>query len=114
MVRDLLALPATVIFLAEIDGAPAGYLYADIDPAQETSMTYRLDRLWIHQISVDPAFRGQGAGTALIDAAKATARVLGISTLALSTWAFNSGGIRFFERQGFEAYNHRMWLHLPM
>lgn len=113
MVRDLLTQPATVIFLAEIDGAAVGYLYADANPAQETSMTYRLDRLWIHHIGVAPAQQRQGAGAALIDAAKQHAQQLGISTLALSVWDFNHPAIGFFERQGFAAYNHRMWLHLP-
>ena len=113
MVREHLTQAGIVILLAEIEGAAVGYLYADANPAQETSMTYRLERLWVHHIGVDPAFRGQGAGAALIDAAKATARTLGISTLALSVWAFNTGGLHFFTRQGFEAYNHRMWLHLP-
>ena len=112
MVRDLLAQPATVIFLAEINGAAVGYLYADANPALETSMTYRLDRLWIHHIGVAPAQQRQGAGAALIDAAKQHAQRLGISTLALSVWAFNHPAIGFFVRQGFAAYNHRMWLHL--
>ena len=111
-VRDLLAQPATVIFLAEVDGAAVGYLYADSIPAQETSMTYRLKRLWIHQIGVNPEHQRQGAGAALIDAAKAHARSLGIETVALNVWAFNHSAMRFFAGQGFEAYNHRMWLRL--
>lgn len=113
MVRELLAQPATVMFLAEIEGAPVGYLYADTNPAQETSMTYRLERLWIHHIGVAPAHQRQGVGAALIDAAKSHARALGIKTLALSVWAFNQPAIDFFAQQGFEAYNHRLWLHLP-
>lgn len=112
MVHDMLAKPSDVIFLAEIDGAAVGYLYADTMPAQETSMTYRMERLWIHHISVEPGFQRQGVGTALLDAAKSYARNLGIPTLALSVWAFNQRAIHFFESQGFTMYNHRMWLHL--
>jgi len=113
MVRDLLAQPATVIFLAEIDGAAVGYLYADANPAQETSMTHRLERLWIHHIGVASAQQRQGAGATLIDAAKQHAQRLGIPILALSVWDFNHPAISFFEQQGFAAYNHRMWLRLP-
>lgn len=113
MVRDLLTQPGVVIWLAEIDGAAVGYLYADTNPALETSMTYRLERLWIHHIGVTPTHQRQGAGAALIDAAKQHAQRRGISTLALSVWDFNHSAIGFFARQGFAAYNHRMWLHLP-
>lgn len=113
MVQMHLAQPDVMIFLAESEGAPVGYLYADAAPAQETSMTYRLERLWIHHIGVAPAHRRQGVGAALIDAAKSHARALGIKTLALSVWAFNQPAIDFFTQQGFEAYNHRLWLHLP-
>lgn len=110
MVRDLLEKPSTVVFLAEMGGTEIGYLYADTMPAQETTMTYSLERLWIHHISVEPGFQRQGVGRALIDAAKSYARSQGIKTLALSVWAFNQAAIRFFEAQGFVMYNHRMWL----
>jgi shikimate dehydrogenase len=112
MVLAHLAQPGVVIFLAEIDGAAVGYLYADANPAQETSMTYRLERLWIHHIGVAPAYQRLGAGGALIDAARQHAQQLGIPTLALSVWAFNHPAFGFFTRQGFAAYNHRMWLRL--
>jgi len=111
-VRDLLAQPSDVVFLAEIDGVAVGYLYADTMPAQETAMTYRLERMWIHHIGVAPGFQRQGVGKALIDAAKTHAHSQGIATLALSVWAFNQTAIRFFTAQGFAIYNHRMWLQL--
>jgi shikimate dehydrogenase len=112
MVRDILAKPSNIVFLAEIGGTALGYLYADTMPAQETAMTFPLERLWIHHISVEPNFQRQGIGKALIDAAKSYARSQGIRTLALSVWAFNRVAIRFFEAQGFVMYNHRMWLQL--
>ncbi|MCB0149638.1 MAG: GNAT family N-acetyltransferase, partial [Caldilineaceae bacterium] len=107
---ELLDNPDTVILLAEIDGEPAGYLYADTSPAMETSSTYSLERVWIHHIGVEPAHQRQGAGTALIEAARQLARARGISTIALATWWFNDRAIRFFEEQGFETYNYRMWV----
>ena len=107
---ELLDNPHTVIFLAEIDGEPAGYLYADTSPAMETSSTYAMERVWIHHIGVEPAYQRQGAGTALIEAAKQLARARGIPTVGLATWWFNDRAIRFFEEQGFETYNYRMWM----
>ena len=107
---ELLDNPDTVILLAEVDGEPAGYLYADTSPAMETSSTYSLERVWIHHIGVEPAYQRQGAGMALIEAARQLARARAISTIALATWWFNDRAIRFFEGQGFETYNYRMWM----
>ena len=107
---ELLDKPDTVIFLAEVDGEAAGYLYADTTPAMETTSTYALERVWIHHIGVEPVYQRQGVGTALIEATRQLARELGIGTLALSTWSFNARAISFFERQGFESYNYRMWM----
>ncbi len=109
---ELLDNPDTVIFLAEVDGEPAGYLYADTSPAMETSSTYALKRVWIHQIGVEPVYQRHGIGTALVQAAKQLASELGIGTLGLNTWFFNEGAIAFFERQGFETYNYRMWMNV--
>jgi GNAT superfamily N-acetyltransferase len=101
MVRDHLAQPGVVIFLAEIDGAAVGYLYADANPAQETSMTYRLERLWIHHIGVAPAHQRQGAGAALIDAAKQHAQQPGhldagiecVGVQPLGDWLLHAAGL---------------------
>jgi shikimate dehydrogenase len=111
-VKELLQKPATVMLLAEVGGVAAGYLYADTTPAQETSMTHRLERLWIHHVGVEPHWRRQGVGGALIEAAKRVAGVEHIRTVGLNVWAFNEGALRFFARHGFAPYNHRLWLHL--
>jgi shikimate dehydrogenase len=111
-VTELLDEPFNLFFLAEVDGIVVGYLYADVRPAEETPMTYPLKRLWIHQIVVASEHRRQGVGAALLAAAKSYAAAQGINTLALSVWAFNQEALRFFEAQGFQVYNYRMWLHL--
>jgi shikimate dehydrogenase len=111
-VAELMARPDTVMLVAEAAGDVVGYLYADVTPAMETSSTYAFGRFYIHHIGVAPEQQGRGVGAALIAAAKAEAHRRGIGRLALSTWAFNEGAQRFFERQGFESYNHRMWLQL--
>lgn len=112
MVLELLEKSDTVIFLAEYEGRPIGYLYADLTPAMETSSTYKLERAYIHHVAVDPAYENHGVGTALVDAIKQLAHDQGINVLALSAWTFNERALRFFRRQGFEPYNYRMWLHL--
>jgi ribosomal protein S18 acetylase RimI-like enzyme len=78
----------------------------------ETSSTYAFDRFYIHHIGVMPrSSRARAVGAALIEAATAGgARPRHLARLALSTWAFNQQAQRFLKAQGFEYYNHRMWL----
>ena len=113
-VAELMARPDTVMLVAELEGTVVGYLYADVTPSMETNSTYAFDRFYIHHIGVAPQQQGRGIGATLIEAARQEARRRGISLLALSTWAFNRQAQRFFERQGFEYYNHRMWLQLDI
>jgi shikimate dehydrogenase len=109
-VAELMARRDTVMLVAEVDRTVVGYLYADVTPAMETSSTFAFDRFYIHHIGVTPQQQGKGVGAALIEAAQQEARTRGIGRLALSTWAFNQQAQRFFEGQGFEYYNHRMWM----
>jgi ribosomal protein S18 acetylase RimI-like enzyme len=108
--RERLTQPDVFILVAELAGAVIGYLYADTAPTIETPHTYARPRCFIHQLGVDDAHRHQGAGAALLAAAKAHARAQGITLLALTTWAFNEQAVRFFTRAGFAVYNYRMWM----
>lgn len=109
---ELMDRPDTVMLVAELAGCVVGYLYGDVTPALETNSTYAFGRFHIHHIGVTPEQQRQGCGAALIEAAKQEARRRGIGHLTLATWAFNHQAHRFFEGQGFEYYNHRMWLQL--
>jgi RimJ/RimL family protein N-acetyltransferase len=50
---------------------------------------------------VDAAWRGQGVGSALVEAAIACARDLGAHKLALQAWPHNDAAIRLYLRHGF-------------
>jgi RimJ/RimL family protein N-acetyltransferase len=60
---------------------------------------------------VDPAMRGRGIGTALLDAAIAWARKTGVYKITLKVWPHNVGAIRLYARFGFEreAYLRRQY-----
>ncbi|MFE7763191.1 GNAT family N-acetyltransferase [Streptomyces sp. NPDC057438] len=55
-----------------------------------------IKRLW-----TDPAFRGRGVASALLDAALAHAADRGAETIRLSVWAWRTGAIALYERLGF-------------
>jgi GNAT superfamily N-acetyltransferase len=101
--------PGGLVFIAEVDGEPAGYAYAEINRRPETSLTYAFAMIYIHHVSVRAAHRRKGVATALIATLREAGRDLGIDMLALDVWTFNEDARPFFRRQGFTAYNERLW-----
>lgn len=108
-VRDILADPDNVIFIAETGGDAAGYAWAQIQERPETPWTYAHDVMYLHHLSVKPACRRRGIGHALVDAVRAAAADAGITRVALDVWTFNEDARAFFRRCGFAAYNERLW-----
>ena len=108
-VKDLLAEPDNLVFIAEVDGIAAGYAYAKIQQWPETSFTHACDMIYLHHLSVNPAHRRHGVGSALIAAVRAAATEIGIALIALDVWTFNEEARAFFRRRGFAAYNERLW-----
>jgi ribosomal protein S18 acetylase RimI-like enzyme len=105
----LLAEPANLIFIAEVDSVSAGYAYAEHISRPESSSQYAYEMIYLHHISVRPAHRRRGLGCALIDALRAAADERGIDLLALDVWSFNDEARAFFTRSGFTSYNERLW-----
>jgi ribosomal protein S18 acetylase RimI-like enzyme len=97
-----------LVFIAEVEGEPAGYAYAEIIRRPETSLAYAYEMIYIHHISVRPASRRRGVGTALIETLRAAARERNIGDLALDVWLFNDGARAFFRRHGFAACHERL------
>jgi ribosomal protein S18 acetylase RimI-like enzyme len=108
-VKDLLAEPGNLFFIAEIDGTAAGYAYAQIMEMPETPFIYAHGRIYLHHISVRPEHRRRGVGSALIAAVRAAAAETGVKLIALDVWTFNDEARAFFRRHGFAAYNERLW-----
>jgi diamine N-acetyltransferase len=110
--REVVALlekPESLMFLAHADGKPAGYAYAEVVHRPETSLTFAFEMVHIHHVSVGSEFRRQGAGTALLDAVRASGLELGIELFLLDVWAFNDDARTFFQRNGFSRYTERLW-----
>ncbi|MEU8816762.1 GNAT family N-acetyltransferase [Actinoplanes sp. NPDC048796] len=82
---DASTLPALI---ARRDGAPAGLI------------TYHLDGDGLEIVTFDALTRHEGVGTALLDAAVATARDLGAGRVWLITTNDNLDALRFYQRRG--------------
>ena len=105
----LLANANNLVFIANFDAEPAGYLYAEVIRRAETTFHHGYEMLYLHHISVRPQHRRRGVGNALIAAVRAAGQELGIDLLALDVWTFNDGAGEFFRRHGFTPHIERLW-----
>ena len=106
---ELLAKENHLTFLCELNGQAAGYVVAEIQRKPDTPIKFARDTIYIHHISVRPECRKRGAGHALLNAVKSHGKSLGLTTLALDTWAFNDDALAFFQREGLVPYNIKLW-----
>jgi GNAT superfamily N-acetyltransferase len=67
----------------------------------------------VRMLVTDPACRGRGVGTALVDAAISLAREEHCSVVRLSTLASMSAAHRVYERRGFTRTPDRDWSPMP-
>ena len=99
--RSLLEKASTRCWIAEVGPDAAGYLLMTEHERPEN--VFCIARHWheIDHVGVEPAFRGQGIGRALIQTALAAAAATGTADVELASWSFNAGAHALFERCGF-------------
>jgi ribosomal protein S18 acetylase RimI-like enzyme len=96
------------ILLAVSDGEPVGYAYMQYEAVSYTDLMENAALL--HDIYLDPAARGLGAGKLLMDAVTQAAREMGADKVVLHVAAQNAVGKDFFERTGFRTSMYEMML----
>jgi ribosomal protein S18 acetylase RimI-like enzyme len=106
----LLADPDTAIFIAEVGGEPAGYVYARVERRPDNPFGYAGEALFVEHLSVEPAHQRRGIGERLLGEVVALARAASIPRVALAVWSFNDRARRFFAAQGFAAWQERLYL----
>lgn len=94
----LAALPA-----GDPEAAPLGYAMLLPNPVGATwDLGARVGE--IESLSVAPAARGRGVGTALLDAARERFRAQGIEFWSVAVVEANEGAVRLYERARFASY----------
>jgi GNAT superfamily N-acetyltransferase len=109
---EMLADPVVSIFIAEENGHALGYILCKLIERPENPFTFGMRYLLVDQISVRPAAQGKGVGKTLIKRAVVLALELNLQRIQLDSWGFNTAAHRFFEKMGFEKFNHRFWKNL--
>lgn len=98
---SLLQKPTTLMWIAEQDGVPVGYVLALLH--ERAANPFSPARSWceIDQIAVDEVWRRHGIARALVEHALLEVRSRGIRAIELSAWAFNETAQRAFRQLGF-------------
>lgn len=97
----LLVKPDAAIFVAEEAGGQiAGYLFSFLREAKGPNLVPRRS-LYIDDLCVDAAARGQGVGSRLLEHAKSYAKSLHCQDITLNVWCGNDSALRFYENSGF-------------
>ena len=98
------------VLVAEKDGEIVGFAFMQFEPIIYAELATKV--AWLHDIFVDAAGRGSGAGKELIEAVSAEAVRFGANKILLSVAARNVAAQGFFEQAGFRTTMHEMMLGL--
>ena len=111
--RSILQKPAALIWIAEEDGVPVGYVLALLHEREENP--FRSARRWceIDQIAVNDTRRRRGIARTLVQRVLAEVRRRGIRDVEMSSWSFNEAAHAAFRRLGFAPQVIRFGLTLP-
>lgn len=98
----------TAIFVAEIDGRPAGYLNILVTEAKDIPVMVPRRYAVVDQITVDARYRRLGIGRALMEQAERWALEIGAASVELNVYEFNQEAIEFYRALGYKTASRRM------
>ena len=81
-------------------GGVLGYCFCIFKEHKENSVLTDIKTLYIDDLCVDEATRGQHIGTKLYEAAVQMAKENGCYNLTLNVWSCNPSAMKFYEAQG--------------
>lgn len=91
----------TPVFVAENEfSAITGYVFGIFQQHKDSHILTDIKTLYIDDLCVDEAARGQGVGRALYAFAVDFAKKSGCYNLTLNVWSCNESALRFYEKCG--------------
>ena len=98
----------SMLFIADVTGRPVGFaeVYVRQDTPDPARVSYRYGRL--QSLMVDEAFRRQGVGRRLMEAAERWAREQGATEMRLDIWEFGQGPLGFYGKTGYRTLRRTM------
>ena len=99
--ENLMMQEQTPIFVYENSyGQILGHLFVTIKEVTDNPVLQPIKTLFIEDLCVDQAARGQKIGDQLYQFAVSYAKEIGCYNLTLNVWNDNEGALRFYQRQG--------------
>ena len=105
---ELLADASRPIFIAEKDNKVLGYCFCMHKETQNNPVLCDDKSLYIDDLCVDEACRGQGVASRLYDHVCQYARSMGCRSVTLNVWCGNDNAMDFYERRGMKPRNIHM------
>lgn len=103
--RDILCNEQTPVFVcADQSGRVLGHGFCVLQRAENTRLCTDILTIYIDDICVDEAARGQGVGRAIYEHILDFARKRGCYNVTLNVWNCNPGAMEFYRRLGLVPY----------
>lgn len=99
-IMSLLDTPCTPIFVAVEGKAVLGYCFCQIKSHFQDPVLKDASELYIDDLCVDEACRGQHIGTALYETANRYGKESGCARITLNVWCCNESALAFYRSLG--------------
>lgn len=111
LVQEIINRSDATILVAEVEKQVVGMVFGAVYEATKSPLR-PVCYVHIHDIVVKPAFQGQGVAQALLHGIKAWTQKQNATHIELNVLYSNHHAIRFYEKEGFIFFTHRMRLDL--
>ena len=108
---DLLRDDSRPVWCAVEDGTFLGYCFCQWEESPDGSAVFPRTELYIDDLCVDEAARGQGVASALFRYVTDVAKTAGVDFITLNVWQGNSA-LNFYEKMGMKPRKTIMELRL--
>lgn len=110
--QTILADPLRPVFVAEVDDQILGYAFCIHRDYDGTGVSTCRKEIYVDDVCVEEAHRGQGIATALMRQVYTYARERGCEFVTLNVWAGNDTARKFYESMGMTPRNTNMEIKL--
>lgn len=110
--QTILADPLRPVFVAEVDDQILGYAFCIHRDYDGTGVSTCRKEIYVDDVCVEEARRGQGIATALMRQVYTYAREQGCEFVTLNVWAGNDTARKFYEAMGMTPRNTNMEIKL--